>query len=305
VNFADLAARAGVYGPAPRPPFAPGFEVSGVITEADPATGFVAGERVLSVTRFGGYTTELVTDAVRVRRLPAEMTLEEAAALPAQWLTAWHALTELCRVRKGESVLIHAAAGGVGTAAVQLCRELGLVSYGTASTAEKIAYAKEQGLVHGIVAGEEDWAEAVARLTGGRGVDVVLDANGGGSFARSFQCLAPGGKLVVFGAAAAMPRSLRALGDLPKTAMELARQKRFGAFELIEKNASVMGLQILLLWDRIELLGQELDSLLFLRQTGRIRPVIDRVFPLGDAADAHRYLHARLTRGKVLLRGEP
>ena len=106
VNFADLAARAGVYGPAPRPPFAPGFEVSGVIVEADPATGFAHGDRVLAVTRFGGYADELVTDAVRVRRLPAEMTFEEAAALPAQWLTAWHALTELCRARKGESVLV-------------------------------------------------------------------------------------------------------------------------------------------------------------------------------------------------------
>ena len=104
------------------------------------------------------------------------MSLEEAAALPAQWLTAWHALTELCRVRRGETVLIHAAAGGVGTAAVQLCRELGLVSIGTASTAEKIAYAKGQGLQHGIVASEVDWVAAVKEITGCRGVDVALDA---------------------------------------------------------------------------------------------------------------------------------
>lgn len=302
VNFADLAARAGVYGPAPAPPFAPGFEVSGTVLEADPATGFAPGERVLAVTRFGGYTDELVTDALRVRRIHEGMSLEEAAALPAQWLTAWHALTELCRVRRGESVLIHAAAGGVGTAAVQLARELGLVSFGTASTAEKIAYARSQGLQHGIVASEEDFVEAVRERTGGRGVDVILDANGGASFARSFDCLAPGGKLVVFGAAAAMPRSLRQIGDLPRSLLALAQQKRWGAFELIERNASVMGLQILLLWDEVELLGRELDALLFLHRTGRIHPVVDRVFPLHEAAEAHRYLHARRTRGKVLLR---
>ncbi len=305
VNFADLAARAGVYGPAPKPPFAPGFEVSGVVAEADPATGFSPGDRVLAVSRFGGYTSELVTEAVRVRKIPADMQLDEAAALPAQYLTAWHALTELCRVRKGESVLIHAAAGGVGTAAVQICRELGLDSYGTASTREKIAYATSQGLRHGIVASEEDFVSATKRLTGGRGVDVVLDANGGSSFAKSFDCLAPGGKLVVFGAAQAMPRSLKALGDLPKTALALAQQKKWGAFELIEKNASVMGLQILLLWDQVELLGKELDSLLFLCSTGRIRPVVDRIFPLAEAAEAHRYLHARRTKGKVLLRCDP
>ncbi len=305
VNFADLAARAGVYGPAPKPPFAPGFEVAGIVREADPATGFSEGERVLAVCRFGGYTSELVCDALRVRRLPAGMSLEEAAALPAQWLTAWHALTELCRVRRGETVLIHAAAGGVGTAAVQLCRELGLVSIGTASTAEKIAYAKGQGLQHGIGASEVDWVAAVKEITGGRGVDVALDANGGSSFGRSFECLAEGGKLVVFGAAAAMPRSLRALGDLPGSALALWQQKRFSPFELIERNASVMGLQILLLWDQVALLGQEIDSLLFLRGAGRIHPVIDRVFELRDAAEAHRYLHARRTRGKVLLRCDP
>ena len=305
VNFADLAARAGVYGPAPKPPFAPGFEVSGTVAEADPATGLQPGERVLAVCRFGGYTTELVADGARVRRLPAEMSLEEAAALPAQYLTAWHALTELCRVRRGESVLVHAAAGGVGTAAVQLSRELGLVSIGTASTAEKIAYARGQGLQHGIVASEVDFVAAVREITSGRGVDVVLDANGGASFARSFDCLAPGGKLVVYGAAAAMPRSLRAVGDLPKSALALLQQKRFAPFELIERNASVLGLQILLLWDRLELLGREIDALLFLRSAGRIRPVVDHVFPLGAAADAHRWLHERRTRGKVLLRCEP
>lgn len=301
VNFADLAARAGVYGPGPKAPFTPGFEVSGTVVEADPATGFSPGERILAVSRFGGYTTELVVDAVRVRRLPAAMSLEEGAAMPAQWLTAWHALNEVCRVRKGESVLIHACAGGVGTAAVQLCRELGLVSFGTASSAEKIAFAKGHGLRHGIVYTEEDFADAVLRATGGRGVDVVLDANGGASFGRSFRCLAPGGRLVVFGAAAAMPRSLRAIGDLPRSALALWQQKKFGPFELIERNASVCGLQILLLWDEVELLGRELDALLFLRSAGRIQPVIDRIFPLSEAGEAHRWLHARRSKGKVLL----
>lgn len=301
VNFADLAARAGVYGPAPKPPFAPGFEVSGRVVEAGSESGFTVGERVLACSRFGGYTDELVVDGARARRLPSAMSLEEGAALPAQYITAYHALTEVCRVRKGESVLVHAAAGGVGTAVVQLCGVLGLESFGTASNAEKLAYAHAQGLRHGIDTSRQDFETEVLRLTGGHGVDVALDANGGDSFARSFRCLAPGGRLVVFGAAAAMPRSLKTLPDLPGAAWALLQQKKWGPFELIERNVSVCGLQVLLLWDQVELLGREIDALLFLREAGKIRPVIDQIFPLGRADEAHRYLHARKTRGKVLL----
>lgn len=301
VNFADLAARAGVYGPAPKAPFAPGFEVSGVIAEAGSESGYSVGERVLACTRFGGYTDDLVVAAARARRLPEGMSLEEAAALPAQYITAWHALTEVCRVREGESVLIHAAAGGVGTAAVQLAKVLGLHSYGTASTEEKIEYARGQGLQHGIVASRQDFQQEIMRLTAGRGVDVVLDANGGDSFRRSFDSLAPGGRLVVFGAAAAMPRSLKAIGDLPKSLWALWKQKKWGPFELIEKNVSVCGLQVLLLWDDVGLLGREIDALLALWAEGRIHPIVDKVFPLAEAAAAHVYLHERRTKGKVLL----
>lgn len=301
VNFADLAARAGVYGPAPKPPFAPGFEVSGTVVEAGTESGFSGGERVLACTRFGGYTDELVVEGARVRELPDGVSLEEGAALPAQYITAYHALTEVCRVRKGESVLIHAAAGGVGTAVVQLAQVLGLVTYGTASSAAKIEYARGQGLHHGIDASLQDFEAEVKRLTDGRGVDVALDANGGDSFGRSYNCLAPGGRLVVFGAAAAMPRSLRAIGDLPKSAWALWKQKKWGPFDLIERNVSVCGLQVLLLWDDVELLGKEIDALLALLAEGRIRPVIDQIFPLADAAAAHQYLHERRTKGKVLL----
>ncbi|MCI0574002.1 MAG: zinc-binding dehydrogenase [Myxococcaceae bacterium] len=303
-NFADLAARAGVYGPAPRPPFVPGFEVSGTVEEAGPRSGFSPGERVLAVSRFGGYVDELVADAARVRRLPEGMSLEEGAALPAQYLTAHHALTRVAHAQRGESVLIHAVAGGVGTAALQLSRAFGLVTYGTASSEEKLAFARTHGLDHGIDYARQDFEVEVRRLTEGRGVDVALDANGGPSFGRSFRCLAPGGRLVVYGAAAALPQSLtpRAIAQWPRVAAALARQKWFHPFELIARNVSVCGLQLLLLWDDVEGLGQQLDALLALYREGRVRPVVERVFPLAEAAQAHRALHSRRTRGKVLLR---
>lgn len=302
VNFADLAARAGPYGPAPKPPFAPGFEVAGTVSEAGAASGFAVGDRVLSGCRFGGYASEVVVDAGRARRLPEGMSFEEGAALVAQYLTAYHALTRVAHARAGEVVLIHACAGGVGTAAVQLCRALGLRSVGTSSSAEKLAYAKGQGLEVGIDYAREDFETAVRRSFP-RGVDVALDANGGASFGKSFRCLATGGRLVVYGAAAALPsaRTVEAIREWPRAAWEFARQRWFHPFELIERNVAVAGLQILLLWDDLALLGGELDELLELYRRGLVKPVVDRVFPLADAASAHRYLAERRTRGKVLL----
>jgi NADPH:quinone reductase-like Zn-dependent oxidoreductase len=302
VNFADLAARAGLYGPAPRPPFAPGFEVSGTVVEVGEGAGFAVGDRVLAGTRFGGYASQVVVDAARARRLPEGMSLEEGAALLAQYLTAHHALARVAHARPGETVLIHACAGGVGTAAVQLCKALGCRSIGTASSAEKLAFARTQGLDEGIDYVREDFEVAVRRIAG-RGVDVALDANGGASFGKSFRCLAPGGRLVVYGAAAALPsaRTVEAVREWPRAAWEFARQRWFHPFELIERNVAVAGMQILLLWDDLALLGTELDELLALYREGKIRPVIDRIFPLADAPWAHRYLADRRTRGKVLL----
>lgn len=301
VNFADLAVRAGLYGPAPKPPVVPGFELSGTVAEAGAESGFREGDRVLAVTRFGGYVDEKVVDAPRARRVPDSMSLEEAAALPAQYLTAYHALSEVCRARKGETVLIHAAAGGVGTAAVQLCRALGLTSFGTASSDEKLEYARQNGLQHGINYSRNDFEAEVMRLTEGRGVDIALDANGGRSYGKSFRVLARGGRLVVYGAAAALPTSLRAVKEWPRIAWEFAHQKWFHPFELISRNVAVCGLQLLLLWDQLDVLGAELEALLRHYAEGALKPQVDRIFPLGDAAEAHRYLHSRRSKGKVLL----
>jgi NADPH:quinone reductase-like Zn-dependent oxidoreductase len=299
VNFADLAGRAGIYGPAPKPPFVAGFEVSGVVVEvASGVQRLKVGDRVLAGTRFGGYADEVVVDEGRARVLPPGVSLELGAALTAQYITAYHALTESARARPGEWVLVHAVAGGVGTAATQLCRHLGLEMIGTASSDEKLDYARSQGAKHLINYAREDFVPKVMEITRGRGVDVVLDANGGDSFRKSFKCLAHGGRLIVYGAAELFPRSPL---DWVRVAKDFLKQPRFSPFALIERNAGVLGLQVLLLWDDLEVLGREMDELLALLERGVIQPVVDRIFPLEDAAEAHRYLHARRTRGKVLL----
>src|SRR5207253_2835792 len=166
VNFADLMARRGLYPDAPPLPFVPGYEVAGEVDAGEPA---LVGRRVLALTRFGGYSEAVVVPAKRAVEIPAKLSFAEAAAIPVNWITAWHMLVELCNVRRGQRVLVHAAAGGVGTAALQICRRVGAEVIGTAS-ASKHARLREMGLSHAIDYRTQDFEVEVKRITGGRGV---------------------------------------------------------------------------------------------------------------------------------------
>jgi len=298
-NFADLAARAGFYDPAPKPPMVVGFEVSGRVAAIGSGVQHVAvGDRALAVLRFGGYATHVIVRADSCRRLPDGMSLEHAAAIPVAYATAWYALTEVARMRKGESVLVHAAAGGVGVAVTQLGKHLGLVTIGTASTDEKLAFCRAQGLDHGINYAREDFTRRVLDITGGKGVHLCIDSVAGPILRKSFECVAVSGLLLIIGSADLYPKSWK---NMPRTAFEFARMKRFTAFELIEKNKLVGGMQLLLVWDALGELGTIFEDLLGLYERGIVRPVVDRVFPLSAAAEAHRYLADRKTKGKILL----
>jgi NADPH:quinone reductase-like Zn-dependent oxidoreductase len=302
VNYADVIARRGFYKWAPPPPTCVGFEVSGVVREVGPGvSGFSPGDRVLAVMRFGGYAERVVIEAARATLVPASMTLEEAAAIPAVYLTAWHALHESARVRKGESILIQAVAGGVGIAALQLAVHAGLVTYGTASTPEKLEVAKSLGLAHGIDYARCDFEDEIKKLTGGRGVDVVLDSLGGEGLRKGYRCLARGGRVVAIGAAQVAP-SARRPRELLKAGIELARGGVYHPFGLIEDNRGILGLQILLYWDDVAHLRYGLDAVLALHAEGVVRPRIDSIVPLAEAGRAHERLETRKSTGKLLLR---
>jgi len=174
-----------------------------VAGEIDAGPPHRIGQRVLALTRFGGYSDVAVVPAKRAIEIPPRMSFAEAAAIPVNWLTAWHMLIELCNVKRGQRVLVHAAAGGVGTAAVQICRRVGAEVIGTAS-GSKHARLRELGLTHAIDYRRQDFEEVVKGITGGHGVHVVLDAVGGASIKKGWRCLAPTGKLVVFGASSVM-----------------------------------------------------------------------------------------------------
>jgi synaptic vesicle membrane protein VAT-1 len=306
VNYADLIARRGFYKWAPPPregaPTCVGFEVSGVVQAVGAGVEDLAvGDQVMAVTRFGGYTDRLCVEAARARRLPPRMTLEQAAALPAVYLTAWHALHEVARVRRGESILIQAVAGGVGLAALQLARHAGMTTYGTASREDKLAFARTHGLDHGINYAQTDFETAISALTGARGVDVVLDSLGGEGMRKGYRCLARGGRLVVIGAAQVAPRARTSPLELLRAGAEIVKGGVFHAFRLIEDNRGVAGVQILLWWDDVAHLQRGIEALVTLFEEGVVAPAIDTVFPLARAGDAHTLLDSRRTKGKLLL----
>jgi len=296
VNFADVSARLGVYPDAPPPPCVVGYEVSGVVDQVGAnVQGLKDGDRILALTRFGGYADTIAIPADQVFGMPAAMSFEEAAAIPVNYLTAILMLRNFGNVREGDKVLVHAAAGGVGMAAIQLCRIAGAEVIGTASAA-KHATLRDAGVAHAIDYRTQDFEQEVKRITGGRGVDIVLDATG--AFGKSYRALAPLGRLVCFGLSGAAtglaPSRLAALG-------RILTLPWFHPIKLMNDNKAVIGVNLGHLWDRIELLRGEMLSLLADYEGGRIAPVVGKTFPLVDAAAAHRFIQERQNIGKVLL----
>jgi NADPH:quinone reductase-like Zn-dependent oxidoreductase len=302
VNFADIAARLGIYPDAPKIPCVIGYEVSGVVEKlgagVDPSS-FSPGDRVLAMTMFGGYAELCCTSAAAARRIPDGMSDEEAAALPVNYLTAYHMLNYLTTVRAGDRVLIHAAAGGVGIAAIQLAKNAGAEIFGTASAA-KHEFLKGIGVAHCIDYVKSDFAAEVMRLTRRQGVDIVLDALGGSALAKSYAALRPGGRVFTYGFSRAAPGERRALLTI---ASEFLRMPKFKPLALMNDNRAVLGVNMNgVARRRPDLLGLELDGLLDLFKKGVIRPRVDKVFPLAEAGAAHRFIQERRNVGKVLLK---
>jgi NADPH:quinone reductase-like Zn-dependent oxidoreductase len=299
INFAEISARIGLYPDAPKPPCVVGYESSGIIDALGPGvSGLSVGQRVIALSRFGGHSDTVCVAAEQALPMPAGMTFEEGAALPVNYLTAYHMLFRVANLRPGSHVLIHMAAGGVGTAALQLCRTVSdVVTYGTAS-ASKHGYLREAGCDHPIDYRSVDYADEVRRLTGGRGVDLVLDALGGKDWKKGYGLLAPVGHLIAFGFANVVTGEDR---NLFKVIPQVLGQPRFAPMTLMGDNRSVSGVNMGHLWDEAALLRDELTALLALYEAGRIRPHVDRVFPFVQAAEAHRYIQDRKNVGKVVL----
>jgi synaptic vesicle membrane protein VAT-1 len=298
VNFADVLARQGLYPDCPKPPVVVGYEVAGhVEAVGEGVADLEPGQPVLALTRFGGYAERVVVPAQQVFPLPPDMPFAAAAALPVNYLTAYLMLYIWGRLQAGEHVLIHGAAGGVGLAAVQLAHLRQAKIYGAAA-ASKHPFLYQQGVHHTIDYYHHDIPTVIHGLTGGRGVDIVLDPLGGRSFAHSYAALAPLGRLIMFGASRTSPGPRRRLFA---ALWHVLCMPWFHPLRLINDNKAVIGVHLGRLWDHSAMLREAMHTLLQLYAGGQICPVIAHIFPLAEAAAAHRYLQERRNIGKVLL----
>ena len=285
LNRADILQRKGQY-PAPpgAPADIPGMEIAGEVVEAGGA--WRTGERVFGVVGGGGNAEYCVTHASHLARIPDALSWEQAAAVPEAFITAHDALITRAEFRRGERVLVHAAGSGVGLAAGQLVRALGGVCYGTARTRDKTERAREFGFAECAVVGDDLGAlEAAVKVwTKGEGVDVVLDLVGGPYLPVNVDCAAPRGRIVLIGLMAGRSATL----DLGK---------------ILNKRITIRGTMLRgrSIEEKADATAGFAKDVLPLLERGVVRPVVDRVLPLGQIAEAHRLLESNATFGKVVL----
>lgn len=296
VNFADILARRGLYPDAPKPPVVVGYEVAGTILKTGKNVSRKPGERVLALTRFHGYSEIVVVKDDQVFRVPDNLTLSQAAAIPVNYLTAWQ-LSEMGGLGKDDVLLVHNAGGGVGLAALDIARHRGAKTIGTAS-ASKHDRLLDRGYDHVIDYRTESWTERVREITGGRGVDLVFDPLGGASWKSSYRVLAPSGRLGMFGVSEVT--TSRLAGPL-KYLSVMRRLPFYTPIQLMNGNKGVYGVNVGRLWNEKKKVRRWAEAILAGAGEGWISPHIDAAFKLEEAAEAHRYIEERKNFGKVIL----
>lgn len=298
INFADTLMRLGLYQPRPPFPFTPGYEVSGTIHSlGSGVTEFEVGQRVVAAMPTGGQCSHVTVKVSRVIPIPDDMELDEAAAMPVTYLTAHHMLHYLGHLKKGDTVLIHGGAGGVGTAALQLCQWAGIEKVWATASGHKAEIIRSFGGIP-IDRHNEDFTQIVKDATNNRGVDHILDPIGGDNLTRSLSCLAEGGRLYTYGLSSAAPTSKR---SLLKAFFALRKTPKFDALRLMTRNRGVFGVHMGTWKDEDAIAGQ-LHRIMEGVKEGHLKPVIDSVFDAKDVAKAHQHIHDAKNIGKVLLR---
>jgi NADPH:quinone reductase-like Zn-dependent oxidoreductase len=303
INFADTLARIGLYPDAPKPPCVLGYEVAGEVESVgEGVAAHRVGDRVVAGTRFGGQAELVTVPAEQVLSLPDRLSFEQGAAFPVNYGTAHAALVVMGSLRPGDRVLIHAAAGGVGISATQIARNVGAEIFGTASASKHEAILA-QGVAHAIDYRNQDFEREVMRITGGEGVDLVMDALGPTSFRKDYRLLRPGGRLVMYGISETssygkrdLPATLKALAKMP-----LATFPWWKSLPAINENKGVFGLNMLKWWDREGDLDRLTEPLMDDLRQGRLEPVVSEAFPFERAGEAHEFITNRRNVGKVVL----
>lgn len=298
LNFADILARQGLYPDGPKKPCVMGYEVAGNIESVgDGVDKELIGVPVVAMTRFGGQSEKVVVKESQLFEKPESLSFEEAAAVPVNYLTAYALLIAMGGLRKGESVLIHNAGGGVGLAALDIAKHIGAITYGTASPG-KHEFLRERGLDHPIDYRNQDWLPALKQMTNGRGVELVIDPIGGGHWKKSYAALRSTGRMGMFGVSAASADGVAGKLKLVKAALQMPR---FHPIGLLNKNRGVFGLNLGHMWHEPEKIAEWVQELMRGIAEGWIRPHVDKSFPFAQAGEAHSYMESRKNIGKVVL----
>jgi synaptic vesicle membrane protein VAT-1 len=300
VNFADIMGRLGLYPDLPRIPVVPGYEVAGRVDAvgAEVDAGWV-GRNVFASTRFGGYADVVCVPQAQVFARPSDMSAQEGASIPVNYLTAWQLVVAMGGLKAGETVLIHSAGGGVGIAATQIAKHIGAKVIGTAS-AGKHEQLTSAGVDDLIDYRSEDFEKRAREITGGRGVELILDAVGGDSLKKGYRILAPTGRLGVFGASsAAIGKGAGYRGMVSMLANTPWVQ--FNPLSLMNANKGVFGVNLGHMWGEFDRTRPWIEQLTGLWNSGAIKPKIARVFSFNEAPAAHHFIQDRKNIGKVLL----
>jgi len=303
INFADTMARTGVYPDAPPVPSVVGYEVAGEIESVgDGVEDVKPGDRVIAGTKFGGYAELVTVPAGQLLSLPKKLSFEQGAAVPVNYGTAYAALVIMGGLREGDRALIHSAAGGVGIAGTQIAKSHGAEIFGTASPSKHEAII-EQGVDHAIDYRNQDFEAEVMRITGGEGVDVIIDAIGPSSFRKDYRILRPGGRMIMFGASEIQTGEKRdvlaALGGLMR--MPRATMPWWKSLAVMNENKGVFGLNMLSWWNTEGSLDRLTDPLAGGLEDGTLTPVVAEAFDFERAPEAHRFIAERKNIGKVVL----
>jgi NADPH:quinone reductase-like Zn-dependent oxidoreductase len=303
INYADCCVRWGVYESAKQYvgwPITPGFEFSGHVKSVGrEVTRWRKGDPVFGVSRFDAYASQVAVNENAIFAMPMTFNLEQAAGFPAVHLTAFHAIHQLARIRKGGRVLVHSAAGGVGTALLQLAKLEGFESFAVVGSGHKVDTAREFGATHVIDKSKVDLWRELDRLSP-QGFDAIFDANGGDSLRRSYERVAPVGKLFAYGAHTLLPKQGGRV-DWVKAGLGYLRTPKFAPMDLISRNRAVIGFNLSFLFERADLFAEGMETMLKWIDEGKIAPPKTTPFDFHDVAKAHAAIESGQTTGKLVL----
>ncbi|RED93175.1 zinc-binding dehydrogenase [Marinoscillum furvescens] len=300
LNFADVMARLGMYRDCPPLPAVIGYEnVGHVKALGEGVTGLEIGDRVLAFTRFGGYADHVISPAIAVAKISESLSIGEATALATQYITAYYAAEECASLHAGDHALIHAAAGGVGTALVQLLKRKGCVLFGTAGSEEKLQYLRDLGVDHPINYREEDYQQKIENLGFGRKLDATFNPIGGDYVKKDYALLNAGGRVIIYGAS----KMTDAKGNIVKMLKLLFGFGWWSPIKFVSSSTSMLGINMLRIADhKPETFQRCLKAVIDMAEKGEIKPTVGKEFAHEELAEAHEFLAGRQSIGKVAVK---